>query len=92
MHFAPQSITFVEDTGYRQIGEGPSDSVNPDLPALKLLRRPAFAPSARGRLTMWYWLGWIRASSESTSRPASSAQKQDALSRATLCWPIIRRM
>lgn len=60
MHFAPQSITSVGDTVGPEIGERPSDSVNPDFrPLLSFLRRPAFAPSAPSPLPVWHWLGWI---------------------------------
>lgn len=60
MHFAPESITSAADTGRAGVGEKPGDSVNPPLrPLLSFLRRPEFASSVLGRLSVRYWLAWI---------------------------------
>lgn len=60
MHSAQQSITSAEDRSRAGIDGSPGDSVSPQLrPLLRFLRRPDFAPSALGRLSVRYWLAWL---------------------------------
>lgn len=60
MHSAPQSLVPVGRQGCPEVREKPAGSVYPDLrPFLTFLRRPAFAASPPGRLSVWRWLGWL---------------------------------